>query len=550
MTISPYAGKPAPRELLINVPRLVSAYYTGRPDVEDPAQQVAFGTSGHRGTAVENSFNEAHILAISQAICEYRAVQGFTGPLYIGMDTHALSEPALSTAIEVFAGNSVDIMIQQGLGYTPTPVISHAILAYNKGRTSGLADGVVITPSHNPPCDGGIKYNPPTGGPADSDTTGIIEERANQILADNLRDIKRVPLAAAMRADTTHQHDYIGPYVADLGNIINMEAIASSGLSIGADPMGGAGVAFWAPIAERYGLNITVVNPNVDPTFSFMTVDKDGKIRMDCSSPYAMASLIKLKDDFDIAFGNDTDYDRHGIVTPTAGLLNPNHYLSVAIRYLFENRAGWSKEAAIGKTLVSSSMIDRVAGMIGRKLCEVPVGFKWFVDGLLDGSLGFGGEESAGASFLRKDGTVWTTDKDGIILDLLAAEITALTGRDPGEHYRDLEEEFGSPIYERVDAPATPEQKKALKNLSPEMVTADELAGEKITAKLTNAPGNGAPIGGLKVVTENGWFAARPSGTENIYKIYAESFKGEGHLHAIQKEARVIVDSAFKAAGL
>jgi len=550
MSISPYAGKPAPPELLVNVPRLVSAYYTGRPDVEDPAQQVAFGTSGHRGASLENSFNEAHILAISQAICEFRRDRGFTGPLYIGMDTHALSEPALSTAIEVFAGNGVDIMIQQGLGYTPTPVISHAILAYNKGRSTGPADGVIITPSHNPPGDGGIKYNPPTGGPADAETTGIIETRANQLLADNLKDVRRAPLSRAMGMDTTHQYDYIGPYVSDLGNIINMEAIASSGLSIGADPMGGAGVAFWDPIIEQYGLKITVVNPNVDPTFSFMSVDKDGKIRMDCSSVYAMTSLIKLKDDFDIAFGNDTDYDRHGIVTPTAGLMNPNHYLSVAIRYLFENRPGWNKEAEVGKTLVSSSMIDRVAGMIGRNLCEVPVGFKWFVDGLLSGSLGFGGEESAGASFLRKDGTVWTTDKDGIILDLLAAEITAVTGRDPGEHYRDLEEKFGSPIYERVDAPATPEQKKALKNLSPEMVTADELAGEKITAKLTRAPGNDAPIGGLKVVTENGWFAARPSGTENIYKIYAESFKGEDHLHAIQAEARVIVDGAFKAAGL
>lgn len=550
MSISPYAGKPAPRELLVNVPRLVSEYYTGRPDIGDPAQQVAFGTSGHRGTSLENSFNEAHILAISQAICEFRKARAFSGPLLVGMDTHALSEPALSTVIEVFAGNGVEIIIQQGLGYTPTPVISHAILLYNKKRSTGLADGVVITPSHNPPRDGGIKYNPPNGGPADTETTGIIESRANRILGDNLRDVKRIPLSVAMRADTTHQHDYIGPYVADLGDIIKMEAIASSGLSIGADPMGGAGVAFWDPIAERYGLNIKVVNRDVDPTFSFMSVDKDGKIRMDCSSPYAMASLIKLKDDFDIAFGNDTDYDRHGIVTPTAGLMNPNHFLSVAIRYLFENRPGWSNHAAVGKTLVSSSMIDRVAGLIERRLCEVPVGFKWFVDGLLSGSLGFGGEESAGASFLRKDGTVWTTDKDGIILDLLAAEITAVTGRDPGEHYRDLEEKFGSPVYERVDAPASPEQKKALKNLSPEMVTTDELAGEKITAKLTTAPGNGAPMGGLKVLTENGWFAARPSGTENIYKIYAESFKGEDHLHAIQKEARVIVDDAFKAAGL
>ena len=549
MSVSRYAGKPAPRELLVNVPRLVAAYYTGHPNGGDPAQRVAFGTSGHRGSSLENSFNEDHILAICQAVRDFRLSRGTTGPIYVGMDTHALSEPALSTAIEVFAGNGIEIMIQAGLGYTPTPVISHAILTYNRSRKTGLADGVVITPSHNPPRDGGIKYNPPTGGPADTGTTTIIEDRANEILIKGLKEVKRLPLAAAMRAGTTHEYDYITPYVEDLVNIIEMEAIAGAGLSIGADPLGGAGIAFWDPIAERYGLKITVVNRNVDPTFSFMTVDKDGKIRMDCSSPYAMASLIKLKDDFDIAFGNDTDYDRHGIVTPTAGLMNPNHYLSVAIQYLFQNRPGWSKEAAVGKTLVSSSMIDRVTARIGRRLCEVPVGFKWFVDGLLDGSLGFGGEESAGASFLRKDGTVWTTDKDGIILDLLAAEITAVTGRDPGEHYRSLEEEFGSPVYERVDAPATPEQKAALKNLSPEMVTANELAGEKIIAKLTNAPGNGAPIGGLKVVARNGWFAARPSGTEDIYKIYTESFKGREHLHAIQEEAKVIVDAAFKKGG-
>lgn len=550
MSISPYAGKPAPRELLTNIPRLVSAYYTGQPDIENPAQKVAFGTSGHRGTSLDNSFNEAHILAISQAICEFRKIKGYSGPLFIGMDTHALSEPALSTVIEVMAGNGMEIRIQKDLGYTPTPVISHAILSYNKDKTTGLADGVVITPSHNPPEDGGIKYNPPTGGPADTTTTGIIEARANEIMEGNLGNIKRISLSAALGADTTRQYDYITPYVADLENIIQMKAIASSGLTIGVDPMGGAGLAFWDPIAEQYGLDITVVNRDIDPSFSFMSIDKDGKIRMDCSSPYAMASLIKLKDKFGIAFGNDTDYDRHGIVTPTAGLMNPNHFLSVAIRYLFENRPDWNIRAAVGKTLVSSSMIDKVSSMIGRKLCEVPVGFKWFVDGLLSGSLGFGGEESAGASFLRKNGTVWTTDKDGFILDLLAAEITAVTGCDPGEHYSGLEKEFGCPVYERIDAPASPEQKNALKNLSPEMVTADNLAGENIIAKLTRAPGNNAPIGGLKVVAENGWFAARPSGTENIYKIYAESFRGEDHLYEIQKEARAIVDEAFKTAGL
>ena len=550
MSVSPYAGKPAPPELLINVPRLISAYYTGSPDADEPAQQVAFGTSGHRGSPLENSFNEAHILAICQAICEFRKSRGFTGPLYVGMDTHALSEPALSTSIEVFAANDVEIMVQAGLGYTPTPVISHAILGYNRGRRSGRADGVVITPSHNPPCDGGIKYNPPNGGPADTETTTIIETRANEILAGGCREVKRFPLDRARKATTTHDYDYVMPYVDDLKNIIRMKEIAGAGLSIGADPLGGAGVAYWDPIAERYGLNITVVNRRVDPTFSFMTVDKDGKIRMDCSSPYAMASLIKLKDDFDIAFGNDTDYDRHGIVTKSVGLMNPNHYLSVAIQYLFQNRPGWSEAAAVGKTLVSSSMIDRVTARLKRTLCEVPVGFKGFVDGLLDGSLGFGGEESAGASFLRRDGRVWTTDKDGIIMDLLAAEITSVTGRDPGEHYKDLEAEFGSPVYERADAPATPEQKVALENLTPEMVTASRLAGEEIVARLTRAPGNDAPIGGLKVVAENGWFAARPSGTENIYKIYAESFRGEEHLKVIQKEARSIVDQAFRSAGL
>ena len=541
------AGKPAPLELLINAPRLVSAYYTYKPDTANPAQRVSFGTSGHRGTSAEHSFNEDHILAICQAICEYRQGQGTTGPLYLGMDTHALSEPALSTAIEVFAANGVQIMVQAGRGYTPTPVISRAILVHNKGKSSGLADGVVITPSHNPPSDGGFKYNPPSGGPADTAATKTIQDRANQILADGLREVERWPLTRAMQADTVQAIDYIQPYVDDLANVVNLAAIAEAGLKIGVDPMGGAGIHYWAPIAERYGLNIEVVNPKVDPTFSFMTVDWDGKIRMDCSSPDAMAGLIQLKDRFDIAWGNDPDYDRHGIVTPSAGLLNPNHYLAVAINYLFQNRSGWRPDAAVGKTLVSSSMIDRVAAHLGRRLAEVPVGFKWFVDGLVDGSFGFGGEESAGASFLRMDGTVWTTDKDGIILDLLAAEITATTGRDPGQHYADLEAQFGSPVYERMDAPANAEQKKILSNLSPEDVTAAKLAGDPITAKLTRAPGNNAPIGGLKVVTEHGWFAARPSGTEEIYKIYAESFKSEEHLKQIQDEAQAIVKAAFGA---
>ncbi|MCB9148273.1 MAG: alpha-D-glucose phosphate-specific phosphoglucomutase [Caldilineaceae bacterium] len=547
MSANALAGKPAPLELLINTPRLVSAYYTYKPDSANPAQRVSFGTSGHRGTSAEHSFNEDHILAICQAICEYRQGQGTSGPLYLGMDTHALSEPALSTAIEVFAANGVQIMVQAGRGYTPTPVISRAILVHNKGKSGGLADGVVITPSHNPPSDGGFKYNPPSGGPADTAATKTIQDRANQILADGLREVKRWPLTRAMQADTVQAIDYIQPYVDDLANVVNLAAIAEAGLKIGVDPMGGAGIHYWAPIAERYGLNIEVVNPKVDPTFSFMTVDWDGKIRMDCSSPDAMAGLIQLKDRFDIAWGNDPDYDRHGIVTPSAGLLNPNHYLAVAINYLFQNRSGWRPDAAVGKTLVSSSMIDRVAAHLGRRLAEVPVGFKWFVDGLVDGSFGFGGEESAGASFLRMDGTVWTTDKDGIILDLLAAEITATTGRDPGQHYADLEAQFGSPVYERMDAPANAEQKKILSNLSPEDVTAAELAGDPITAKLTRAPGNNAPIGGLKVVTEHGWFAARPSGTEEIYKIYAESFKGEAHLKQIQDEAQAIVKAAFGA---
>jgi phosphoglucomutase len=550
MSLHPLAGKPAPYALLVNVPRLISAYYTGVPDPADPVQRVAFGTSGHRGSSFKGSFNEDHILAISQAICEFRRAQGITGPLFIGIDPHALSEPALASAIEVFAANEQEIMIDVDAGYTPTPVISHAILNYNRGRTGGLADGVVITPSHNPPEDGGFKYNPPAGGPADTTTTKAMQARANQILTNGLHEVRRIPLARAKKAETTHLYDYITPYVSDLRHVLDMAVIAASGLKIGADPMGGATVAYWAPIAEMYGLNLEVVNPRVDPTFSFMTVDKDGKIRMDCSSPYAMASLIGLKDRFDIAFGNDTDGDRHGIVTPSVGLMNPNHYLAVAIWYLYQHRPGWRPDAAVGKTLVSSSMIDRVAAHLGRKLAEVPVGFKWFVDGLVDGSFGFGGEESAGASFLRQDGTVWTTDKDGIILDLLAAEITAVTGRDPGEHYRTLTEQFGDPVYQRVDIAATREQKAVLRDLSPEMVTAQDLAGEKIVAKLTRAPFNDAPIGGLKVVTENGWFAARPSGTEDIYKIYAESFRGEDHLKQIFSEAQEIVAAAFAAAGL
>ena len=545
MSIHPLAGHKAPTESLINVPRLVSAYYTHQPDPANPAHRVAFGTSGHRGSSLNHNFNEQHILAISQAICEYRAAQGYSGPLYLGMDTHALSEPALYTAIEVFAANGVEIVIQQGLGYTPTPVISLAILTYNHGRTSGLADGVVITPSHNPPEDGGFKYNPPSAGPADTGTTKWIQDRANQMIANDLEDVKRIPLEKALKAPTTHLVDYIQPYVEDLKNVINFPAIAAAGLKIGVDPMGGAGVAFWAPIAERYGLNLEVVNPYVDPTFSFMTLDADGRIRMDCSSPYAMASLVSLKDNFDIAFGNDTDFDRHGIVTRSVGLMNPNHYLATAIWYLFQNRPGWGREVAIGKTLVSSSMIDRVAKHLGRKLCEVPVGFKYFVDGLLDGSFGFGGEESAGASFLRLDGTVWTTDKDGFILDLLAAEILAVTGRDPGQHYQELEQRFGRAYYARKDAPVTPTGKTALANLSPQQVTATVLAGDPITARLTHAPCNGAAIGGLKVETANGWFAARPSGTENVYKIYAESFVSSEHLARLQTEAQAIVDSAL-----
>ncbi len=544
------AGKPVPPSLLINIPRLVSSYYTGKPDVSHPSQQVEFGTSGHRGTSFKNSFNEAHILAVSQTICDFRKKQGISGPLFLGMDTHALSEPGHATALEVLAANGVSVMIHKGLEYTPTPVISHAILSFNKGRSSGLADGIVITPSHNPPEDGGFKYNPPHGGPADTEVTAWIQEHANLYMKAGNQNVRRISLEKALHSGTVSEYDYIMPYVADLEHVIDMDILRSSGIHMGADPLGGAAVNFWDAIAQHYGLNLELVNRTVDPTFGFMRVDKDGKIRMDCSSPHAMAGLIALKDKYDIAFGNDPDTDRHGIVTPSAGLMNPNHYLSAAIDYLFQHRPGWKKDAAVGKTLVSSAMIDRVAADLGRRVSEVPVGFKWFVDGLLDGSYGFGGEESAGASFLRKDGTVWTTDKDGIILNLLAAEITAKTGKDPAVHYRQLTEKFGSPVYERLQAPANAAQKAVLKKLSPDMISADTLAGEKILEKLTHAPGNGAAIGGLKVVTENGWFAARPSGTEDIYKIYTESFKGTEHLHQIQEEAQSIVSSAFRAAGV
>jgi phosphoglucomutase len=546
MSPHPLAGQTAPHELLINIPRLISAYYTNKVDPENPAQRVAFGTSGHRGSSLSNTFNEDHILAICQAISELRKTRGITGPLYLGMDTHALSEPALYTAIEVFTANGVNVVVQKGLGYTPTPVISHAILTYNRGRTSGTADGVVITPSHNPPEDGGLKYNPPSAGPADTNTTRLIQDRANEILAHKLHHVKRITLEKAMNSPQLHLHDYTKAYIDDLATVIDMDTIASSGIKIGVDPMGGAGVAFWKPIAERYSLNIHVVNTRIDPTFSFMPLDWDGKIRMDCSSPFAMANLVNLKDRFDIAFGNDSDYDRHGIVTRSTGLMNPNHFLATAIWYLFQNRPGWSGRVAIGKTLVSSAMIDRVAEYLGRELCEVPVGFKWFVDGLLNGSLGFGGEESAGASFLRKDGTVWTTDKDGFLLDLLAAEILAVTGRDPGEHYQAMEEQFGKYWYARIDAPTTPSEKSVLSNLSPEQVKATKLTGDLIITKITNAPCNGALIDGLKVITASGWFAARPSGTENVYKIYAESFKSEEHLEQIQLEAQQIVDRALK----
>jgi phosphoglucomutase len=550
MPVSDLAGKPAPRALLVNIPRLVSCYFTHKPDIMDPAQRVAFGTSGHRGSSFKRSFNEDHILAITQAICEYRRSQDTSGPLFLGMDTHALSEPALASAMEVLAANGVTVMIQKGLGYTPTPVISHAILVYNRGRTSGPADGIVITPSHNPPEDGGFKYNPPHGGPADTATTKVIEDRSNEILRGDNQDVRRVPFEKALSAQSTHVHDYVLPYVRDLENIIDMEAIARAKVKIGIDPLGGAALGFWDPIVERYGLDIEVVNRTVDPTFGFMTLDHDGKIRMDCSSPYAMAGLIEHREAFDIACGNDTDADRHGIVTRGAGLLPTNHYLAVAVWYLFQHRPHWRPDAAVGKTLVSSSMIDRVAAHLHRKLSEVAVGFKWFVDGLIDGSFGFGGEESAGASFLRRDGTVWTTDKDGIIMDLLAAEITAVTGRPPDDWYAELEARFGKAVYERIDTPVTPQEKAVLSKLAPQMVTAEELGGEKIIAKISRAPANGAPIGGLKVVTENGWFAARPSGTEDIYKLYAESFCGPEHLKRIQEEGRAIVGAALKAAAV
>ena len=545
MKIHPLAGKPPEPSMLVNVPELISAYYTEAPDPTIPEHRISFGTSGHRGSSLLGSFNENHILAISQAICDYRLSQGIDGPLFLGMDTHALSVPALASALEVLAANVVEVMLAEEEEYTPTPVVSHAILQYNKERRTKLGDGIVITPSHNPPSEGGIKYNPPNGGPADVNITNWIQKRANDYLEKGMAGIKRISLEKALHAPATHRYNFLEAYVADLVHVIDMEAIRNSGISLGVDPLGGAGINYWEPIAKRYGLNLTVVNHTIDPTFSFMTVDWDGQIRMDPSSPYAMQNLIGLKDQFDIAFACDTDYDRHGIVTRSTGLLPPNHYLSTAIFYLFQHRPLWRKDAAVGKTVVSSQMIDRVTAKLGRKIYEVPVGFKWFVDGLLDDSLGFVGEESAGASFLRFDGKVWTTDKDGIILSLLAAEITAKIGRDPGEIYHELTREFGNPAYDRVEAPATPKQKEILKNLSPEQVQQKELAGEKILSILTKAPGNGAPIGGLKVVAANGWFAARPSGTENIYKIYAESFQGEDHLRRIIDEAQSIVNKAL-----
>jgi phosphoglucomutase len=548
MEVSPCAGKPAEASMLVNVPRLVTAYYTEAPDPSVPEQRVAFGTSGHRGSAFERAFNEWHILAISQAICLHREQKKIDGPLFLGMDTHALSVPAHASALEVLAANGVEVMIAQGDEYTPTPAVSHAILTYNRGRKTGLADGIVITPSHNPPHDGGFKYNSPNGGPAEPAVTAWIEAKANEFLENGLVGSKRIPFEKALRAPTTHRHDYLTAYITDLANVIDMDAIRAAKISMGVDPLGGAGVHYWGPIAERYGLNLTVVNEAVDPTFRFMTVDWDGQIRMDPSSPYAMQSLISLKDRFEIAFACDTDHDRHGIVTRSRGLLAPNHYLSVAILYLFQHRPEWRREAAVGKTVVSSQMIDRVTAKLGRKVYEVPVGFKWFVDGLLDGSLGFGGEESAGASFVRLDGSVWTTDKDGIVPALLAAEITARMGRDPGEIYRELTREFGEPLYDRVEAPATREQKAILEKLSPQQVQIKNLAGEKIQTILTRAPGNGAPIGGVKVVAESGWFAARPSGTENIYKIYAESFLGTDHLRRILEEAQTIVNDALTTA--
>jgi phosphoglucomutase len=545
MEVSTYAGKAANPAMLVNVPRLITAYYTEEPDLSISEQTVSFGTSGHRGSAFKNSFNEKHILAITQAICLYREQQKANGPLFLGMDTHALSVPAFASALEVLTANGVEVMIAGKEEYTPTPVISHAILTYNKGRNTGLADGIVITPSHNPPADGGIKYNPPNGGPAESSITGWIEARANEFLKNNLREVKRIPFEKALKASTTHRYDYLNNYISDLSSVINMDFISNANIKLGVDPLGGAGVHYWEPVAERYKLNLTVVNKAVDPTFRFMTVDWDGQIRMDPSSSYAMQGLIKLKDSFDIAFACDPDHDRHGIVTKSKGLLPPNHYLSVAINYLFKHRPAWSGEAAIGKTLVSSQMIDRIAANLGRKLFEVPVGFKWFVNGLLDNSLGFVGEESAGASFLRFDGTVWTTDKDGIILALLAAEITAGMNRDPGEIYDNLAKRFGDPVYDRMEAPATLAQKEKLEKIDPKQIQLTSLAGEKVKAVFTHAPGNGASIGGLKVTTENGWFAARPSGTENIYKIYSESFLGRDHLERILEEAQTIVNNAL-----
>ncbi|BBC97990.1 phosphoglucomutase (alpha-D-glucose-1,6-bisphosphate-dependent) [Streptomyces griseofuscus] len=539
------AGRPAGPEDLVDVARLATAYYALHPDPADPAQRVAFGTSGHRGSSLASAFNEDHIAATSQAICEYRAGQGIDGPLFLGADTHALSEPAKVTALEVFAANDVTVLVDSADGYTPTPAVSHAILTHNRGRTTGLADGVVVTPSHNPPADGGFKYNPPSGGPAASDATSWIQDRANEIITGGLKDVRRLPYARALAADTTARYDFLGTYVDDLPGVLDLDAIRAAGVRIGADPLGGASVAYWGRIAERHRIDLTVVNPGTDPTWRFMTLDWDGQIRMDCSSPYAMASLIEQRDRYRIATGNDADADRHGIVTPDAGLMNPNHYLAVAIDYLFRHRENWPARAGVGKTLVSSTMIDRVAADLGRRLVEVPVGFKWFVDGLIGGELGFGGEESAGASFLRRDGSVWTTDKDGIILALLASEITAVTDRTPSEHYAGLTARFGEPAYARIDAPATREQKALLGKLSPAQVTADTLAGEPVTAVLTEAPGNGAAIGGIKVSTDNAWFAARPSGTEDVYKIYAESFVGQDHLARVQEEARAVVQSAL-----
>ena len=545
MALSPLAGKPAPKHMLVDLAQLEREYYERRPDLDDPNQRVAFGTSGHRGSPLSGSFTESHILAITQAICDYRRRQGTDGPLYMGKDTHAMSGPAQRSALEVLAANGMQTVIQRGDGFTPTPVISRAILVHNRGRKDHLADGVVVTPSHNPPEDGGFKYNPPDGGPADTDVTRWIQDRANELLRDGNAGVKRVPYSAAIKATTTREEDFVLPYVEDLRNVIDMDAIRAAGLKLAVDPLGGAAVNYWEPINAVYKLDIAVVNPNVDPTFSFMTVDHDGKIRMDCSSPYAMARLVSLKDKYRVAFANDPDSDRHGIVTPSAGLINPNHYLAVAIRYLLTHRPQWPAHALVGKTLVSSGLIDRVVAALGRRLSEVPVGFKWFAPGLFDGSYCFGGEESAGASFLRRDGTVWTTDKDGLIMNLLAAEITARTGKDPGEHYREIAAQLGTPYYTRIDAAATPEQKSKLGKLSPEAVSASTLAGEAITAKLTQAPGNNAAIGGLKVIAANGWFAARPSGTENIYKIYAESFKDEAHLRTIVTEAEQIVNNAL-----